>query len=392
MDFQQSGKILITCQRGLAPWLHQEVSRLGYQPTATILAGVELTGSLNDCIALNVRLRCASHVLFSLKKFACNHPEQLYRTVHKIPWEDILPSDGYFSVSSFVSHPTVRSTMFPNVKIKDAIVDRLREQTGRRPDCGSEPVGAVVYLYWQGAHAELFLDTSGPSLAKHGYRRLPGKAPMMESLAAAILMASRWEPTMPLVNPMCGSGTLAIEAALMLTQRVPGLFRQHYAVEHVVGYDPQRLRAEQTSIGQQIVAAASNCIYASDISPQAIETARANAQAAGVGDVIQFETRDFYDTPLPNKRPMVVMFNPEYGSRLGEEQELKQTYAQIGDFFKQRCADSWGYVFTGNLNLAKCVGLRTKRRLEFQSAQIDCRLLEYELYSGSRRAGAAEVG
>jgi 23S rRNA G2445 N2-methylase RlmL len=385
MDFSSNSKILVTCHRGLAPWVKKEVVDLGYQVLGEFPTGVELQGTLRDCMRLNLRLRCASQVMFSLKRFGCEDPEDLYREVHRLPWEGILAADGYFSVNNYTSHPTVRSTMFPNVKIKDAIVDRLREKKQRRPDCGSELLGAVVYLYWQGPYAELFLDTSGPSLAKHGYRKHPGKAPMMEALAAGTILATRWDQAQPFVNPMCGSGTIAIEAALIKSRRVPGVLRQRFAFEHLIGFDQEYLDAEVSAVRAEVDFSSARNIFASDIDANSVAVARANAAAAGVEHMIQFDICDFQETPLPEQRPMVVMLNPEYGERLGSEEELDPTYSRIGDFFKKRCSDSWGYVFTGNMNLAKRIGLKTKRRIEFYTAQIECRLLEFELYAGSRK-------
>ncbi len=383
--FTTPSRIFVTCNRGLAPWLHRELTELGYDSRLALQTGVELRGTLNDCVRLNLYLRCASQVMYSLREFRCSNPDELYRIVNSIPWETLLISDGYFKVNSNVSHPSIRSGMFANVKVKDAIVDRMRSQTGSRPDSGSELHGAVVYLFWRNENAEIFLDTSGETLAKHGYRKMPGKAPMVEALAAGTILASRWDRKQPFVNPMCGSGTLAIEAALMATHRYPGLLRGSYAFSHIVGYDPKVYRTERQRLGEAITEPTDLQIFASDISSDAMKTTRINAQVAGVEKYIQFATCDFADTPLPAESGGVVILNPEYGERLGEESELVETYSRIGDFFKKRCGGFWGYVFTGNLELGKRIGLKPKRRIEFVTAQIDCRLFEFELYSGTRR-------
>ncbi|MBX3417451.1 MAG: hypothetical protein KF851_07620 [Pirellulaceae bacterium] len=390
MDFETEAKIFVTCHQGLAPWLEGEVTELGYSVRHSTPSGVALRGSLGDCIRLNLNLRCASQVLFSLGEFRCTGPDQLYRSARAIPWETILPTNGYFSVTSSVIHPTIRSTMFANVRVKDAVVDRLRKNDGSRPDCGAELSGAVVHLYWRGSSAELFLDTSGPTLAKHGYRKHPGAAPMMESLAAGTLLATRWDRRVPFINPMCGSGTLAIEAALLASNRRPGLIRHKFAFQHLIGDWKQHYTREMELLQNQLITSSLPRIIASDINPAGVEIARENAAAAGVADMIEFSVCDFRETPMPTGEPLVVFLNPEYGERLGDADELAATYTAIGDFFKRNCQNGWGYVFTGNKDLAKKIGLRTKRRLEFHTASLECRLLEFELYSGSRKNTVAD--
>ena len=383
--FSQARRIIVTCNKWLAPYLEQEVTGLGFKIARTFPTGLELRGTVADCIRLNLNLRCASQVLYSLKDFHCDDPDSLYDSLSTIPWESILPEDGYFSVTGNVFHPTIRSTMYANVRVKDAIVDRLRDKSGSRPDSGAELLGAVVHLYWKNDLAEIFIDTNGESLVKHGYRKIPGAAPMLESLAAATILATKWDQQSPFVNPMCGAGTLVIEAALIATNRRPGLFRTNYSFMHLVDYDPQNYERERKKLDAIIVTPKNAEFIASDIDPQAVEFSKINAAAAGVVDLIQFSICDFEATTIPENGNGVVMFNPEYGERLGEESELATTYSRIGDFMKKKCGGYVGYVFTGNLDLAKKIGLKAKRRIEFVSAKLDCRLLEFELYQGTRR-------
>ncbi|KXK23793.1 MAG: rRNA (guanine-N(2)-)-methyltransferase [Bacteroidetes bacterium OLB12] len=382
--FTTPSRIIITCSKRLAPYLEQEVRELGFEPTRTFITGVELTGTVNDCIKLNLNLRCASQVLYSLKQFRCNGPDDLYETLIRYPWETLLTSDGYFSVTSNATHFTVNNDMFVNVKVKDAIADRMRRETMRRPNSGSELSGAVFHLYWKDEQAEIFLDTSGETLAKHGYRKIPGKAPMLEALAAATIMATRWDRQSAFVNPMCGSGTVAIEAAMMATNRRPGLYRNNYSFMHVTGYDAALYKNEWKNLQQQITAVPGLRIVATDISEDAIKISKVNAGIAGVESMIEFKRCDFEETPVPDA-PGVVYFNPEYGERLGDVSALEETYARMGDFLKKKCQGYHGYIFTGNLDLAKKIGLKASKRIEFYTSKIDCRLLEYELYGGSRR-------
>lgn len=383
--FTTPARIIVTCSKRLAPYLEQEIVELGFKPVRTFITGVELTGTVNDCIKLNLNLRCGSQVLYSLKEFTCDGPDSLYDNLVRYPWEVLLEPDGYLSITSNATHFTVNNEMFVNVKVKDAIADRMRRETMRRPDSGSELKGAVFHLYWKDERAEIFLDTSGETLAKHGYRKIPGKAPMLESLAAATVLATKWDRKSPFVNPMCGSATVAIEAALIATNRRPGLFRKNYSFMHVKGYDANVYESENKTLQNQINEVPGLRILASDISEDAINISKINAGIAGVEQLIEFQQCDFEQTAIP-ETPGVIYFNPEYGERLGEVSALEETYARLGDFMKKKCQGYLGYIFTGNLDLAKKIGLKASRRIEFYTSIIDCRLLEYELYGGSRRA------
>lgn len=382
--FTTKADVTITCPKRLTPYLQQEVKDLNFEIEDSFVTGVHLSGTINDCIKLNLNLRCASQVLYSLKQFEAADADAIYKNLIDYPWENILPAPGYFSITSNVNNPTIINSMFANVRVKDAIVDRLREKRGTRPSTGSELTGAVINLFWKNNDAEIFIDTSGDSLARHGYRKIPGLAPMLEALAAAAIYATRWDRVSPFVNPMCGSGTVAIEAALIATNRRPGLFRTNYAFMHLQGYDDAVYQQEKNILERQIIKVPGLRIIATDYSVKAIDNAKKNAAAAGVTDLVEFSVCDFAATEIPQEVPGILFINPEYGERLGDVAELENTYSRIGDFMKQRCGGYFGYVFTGNLDLAKKIGLKAKRRIEFYTSTIDCRLLEYELYKGSR--------
>ncbi|MCW3465505.1 THUMP domain-containing class I SAM-dependent RNA methyltransferase [Chitinophaga nivalis] len=384
-SYTTKGSVTITCNKRLTPFLEQEVRDLGFTITETFVTGVRLQATLNECIRLNLNLRCGSQVLYSLKQFEAADGDEIYSQLCNYPWETILPDDGYFSITSNVQNETINNSMFANLRVKDAIVDRLRQQTGRRPSTGAELTGAVINLFWKNTTAEIFVDTSGDSLARHGYRKIPGRAPMLEALAASTILATQWNRTAPFVNPMCGSGTVAIEAALIATNSRPGLFRDNYAFMHLQGYDENVYLEERGILENQIREVPGLHILATDLSEAAIVNARKNAKAAGVADLIEFKVCDFADTPIPENGAGVVYMNPEYGLRLGEIEALEETYGRMGDFLKQKCGGYYGYIFTGNLDLAKKIGLKAKRRIEFFNSTIDCRLLEYELYAGTKR-------
>ncbi len=384
--FHNKSKVIITCNKRLSPYLQEEVKALGYIIERSFATGVELNITLKECIKLNLNLRCASQILYAIKSFKAVTPDHLYQEIKAIEWEELIDFSGYFSVTSNVDNPNITTPLFANLKVKDAIVDRIKEKKGIRPNSGSDANKAVVHLYWKDADADVFIDTSGETLAKHGYRKIPGKAPMLEALAAGVILASNWDKKSPFINPMCGSGTLAIEAALIATNRAPGLYRMNYGFMHILGYNEEDFFAERRTLKDQVIKNIDLKIVASDLSEDAVEVTRRNAKTAGVDTLIEFEVCDFEQTPVPEDGTGVVVFNPEYGERLGVHSKLELTYKRMGDFMKTKCKGYTGYIFTGNPDLAKKIGLKAAKKIEFYNGKLDCRLLEYELYDGSRRA------
>ena len=375
--------IVVTCAKGILPYLKQEILELGFPILDESVAGIETAGSFEDTLKLNLHLRTGQRVLFLLGKFTASNAEELYRQVSRMPWEEYLPVDQYLCITSSVENPTIRDTRYANVKVKDAIVDRLREKTGRRPDSGPQRTGAVVDLYWRGSSCRIYLDTSGEPLSHRGYRKIPLQAPMQETLAAAVLLAAGWKGDGNLVNPMCGSGTLAIEGALIAARRPPGFLRDNFGFMHLQGYDRKAWldllhRAEEDAGGKE-----PGKIIATDISSKAVEGAKKNAAAAGVDNRIEFKVCDYAETPIPEGGGMVLL-NPEYGERVGKVDKLIPVYQGMGDFFKRKCQGYRGFVFTGNPDLAKKIGLRASRKIPFFNSNIECRLLEYDLYPGSK--------
>ncbi len=387
--FNSKGKIVITCPKRLNVWLKAELLELGYSDLEESHMSISLQGTMKDCMKLNLHIRTGHSILFQIKEFSAKTPDDLYKEMILIPWEEYIDLNGYFSVTSFSDNPEILDSRFPNLKCKDAIADRITSKKGARPNSGPDRNKTVINLHWREDRASVYIDTSGETIAKHGYRKIPFKAPLQESLAAALILASKWDRKSAFINPMCGSGTLAIEAALIAQKRAPGLLRSNFGFMHVLGFDPapwEELRREAR------LAAAKNIdfkIIASDLNEDAIEAAKRNAATAGVDHVIDFVCCDFRETPIPESNG-VVMINPEYGERLGEVSELQTIYKEIGDFFKKKCGGYTGYVFTGNLDLGKQVGLKPKRKLEFYNSKIDCRLLEFELYSGTKKVISPE--
>ena len=375
--------IVVPCSPGIAPYLSAEIRSLGLPVLRELTTSIETKGDFSQALALNLELRCGQRVLWRLAAFTAADADALYQNLLPLPWEELIPADGYFSITSIVDNPTIRDNRFANLRVKDAIVDRLRRVLGRRPDSGPRRDRLVFYLFWKDDGVRIYLDTSGPTLARRGYRLDPGKAPLRETLAAALIQASGWEGKGSFVNPMCGSGTLAIEAVLRARNLAPGLLRESYSFQFLKDYDSRNWRTLKAAARRRARPDRRLRVIATDIDPAMIALARENAARAGVAEAIEFQVCDFAETPVPPGGG-VVLCNPEYGSRLGEEEELKGLYRRLGDFLKQRATGYQAFIFSGNPALMREVGLKPEQKLKFDNGGIACELAAYPLYAGSR--------
>ncbi len=383
-DFNKAGTVSISCPLGLAPFLKKEVQQLGYRPAEVRETGIEIKATLNDCIKLNFWLRTAHRVHYLIDEKPIQSPEKLRNWLKKLPWENWIPYNGYFSVTSRIDHPTIENDQYANLVVKDAVADRIRFKKNIRPDSGSDLQKSVLFLYWNRDTARIFIDTSGESLSRRNYRSTSASAPMQETLAAGIVESTKWKPGKHFINPMTGSGTIVIEAVMKALNRAPASLRNNFGFMHIVDYQQdyyQSIRDEARKNQNRIE---SGRFIATDHDPNAILAAKKNAQTAGIDHLIEFETCELNDTPVPDGDGVVVI-NPPYGMRLGEDTDLRPLYKNIGDFMKTNCPGKTGYVFTANMKLAKKIGLRAKSRTRFFNSTLECRLLEYELYKGSKK-------
>jgi 23S rRNA G2445 N2-methylase RlmL len=380
----KKSRIIVTCAKGVPPFLKEEVLSLGLPVLSETVAGVETEGTMEEAVRLNLFLRTGQRVLLLLREMEARTADELYSGISRIAWEDYVSPEEALCVTSSVDNPTIRDSRFANLKCKDAIVDRIMRKAGRRPDSGPERTGAVVDLYWKGDLCLVYLDTSGEPLYRRSYRKIPLHAPMQETLAAAVVQATGWKGRGNFLNPMCGSGTLAVEAALIALDMAPGLLRKNFGFMHLKGFNRSSWNKMREEARARVKKSFPGKLLATDIDPGAIRASRQNAAAAGVDHLIEFCAGDYSETPIPEGGGVVIL-NPEYGERMGKVEELKAVYRGIGDFFKKKCQGYRGYIFTGNLDLAKKVGLKARRRIPFFSSNMECRLLEYDLYEGSRR-------
>ena len=384
MNTEERRNILVTCGPGLKDYLIAEIEALGFEIVSSHIGSVVTRGSFIDCMKLNYCLRTAFSVLYLLREFRCGSPEALYKQISMVPWENIISPQEHFCVLSKVDTYTINHSTYPSMKVKYAIVDRIQRKMGDRPDSGSSRTGVVVNLFWKKDKAWVYLNTSGLKLSDRNYRKMPHKAPLRESLAAGVIMATEYDGSQDIVLPMCGSGTLAIEAALIAMNKPAGSLRSNFGFKHVKVFDKQVWGEIRNTIRKTIRKdGLQKRIIATDIDEQAIEAAKQNAKTAGVEQLIEFDVCDFADTEVPEGDGIVVI-NPEYGLRLGKLDQLEKDYKRIGDFYKNKCAGYTGYLLCGNKQLSVKIGLKASRRMVFYNGTIECRLLKYELYQGKK--------
>ncbi|WP_265823414.1 THUMP domain-containing class I SAM-dependent RNA methyltransferase [Geovibrio ferrireducens] len=382
--FRSKSRIVVTCAKGINPFLEAELEALGYSIKNEFTAGLEIEGSMKDAMRLNLMLRTGSRVLFQLARFRAAGPDELYKEVKKLPWEDMLDPSGYFSITSSVLNDNIRDTRFANLRCKDAIADRMTAKLGKRPDTGPELNAAVLFLHWREDECALYIDTSGEALSKRGYRYNPMMAPMTETLAAAVIMKTGWKGTDSFINPMCGSGTLAIEALMSALNMAGGIIRRNFGFMHILGFNKKEWSDIRNDALRVVKKEIKGQVIVSDHDERCLKAVEENAGYAGVEEYLDYQLCDFRDCTVPDGGGVVIL-NPEYGKRLGDEKHLESVYGSIGDFFKAKCQGYRGYIFTGNMNLAKHVGLRTASKTVFFNSKIECRLLEYELYKGTKK-------
>lgn len=482
--------LAITCGKGIVPYLKQELTDLGYEILGSndTMVGIRAQNACRDILRLNLSLRTAQRVLWPfVQDTRCRNLDDLYQLAYYAPWEQILEVDEAFFVTNVTKNDTILDSRMPTLRLKDAIVDRMRAKCGRRPNVsGAVPVrveadneilyskptplrsalrvvravledwlntipeerdhaeikievdgydlmsgelylpkldlmvlkkrfertfasalsegtpGAAVYLWWEDTHAKIYIDTSGNSLSRRGYRKEGWLAPMQEALAAACIMATGWDTKTPFVVPFSGSGTPAIEAAMMARNILPGMFRHDFAFMHLKGWKSiipgekagisarRRIGASPLEIWRELIAQAKAVerpydapelplIVGVDLEDDAITIAERNANAATVGHNVKFFADDFTDTPLP-AQPGTIFMNPPYGERLDDETSLMPLYEEINAWLNNTVPCGWqAWMLTSSKPLSLRVRLQTKSILEFKNGALDCRLLGYDI-------------
>ena len=380
-------RFFATAAKETASIVARELAGIHAEQIEPTEGGVHFRGSMETLYRANLWLRAASRVLMPLAEFPCATPQALYEGVRRTPWSRWMTLRHTFSVDCNCRDSQISHSHYAALKIKDAIVDQFRDKTGRRPNVRPRYPDIRIHAYIKKDRCVLSLDASGEGLHMRGYRRQTVEAPLRETLAAVIVELVDWDGEGLFIDPMCGSGTILVEAAMKAMNYAPGLLRCEDAAGGTTGFCFERWRGfdrrawarliEETR--DQVREKIPGRLLGYDISRDAVAAARQNAQLAGFDKQIRLERGNILNlSPRANRG--VIVANLPYGVRTGESEALRLLYRQIGDVLKQQCTGYTAYLFTGNLKLAKLIGLRTAKRFILHNGPIECRLLKYELF------------
>ncbi len=370
-------RLIALCGLGLEPVVAQELEALGAHSIVQRRAQVECRGDLALLYRGNLWLRAASRVLVPIGEAPCANADDLYRGIRAMPWPRLISPDQTLAVHAAARASWIRNTVWLAQRVKDAIVDAVRESVGTRPDVDVVDPVVRVHVRVAEGRAEVALDSSGAPLHERGWRSRGALAPLKETLGAGLLALAGVRPDVAFLDPMCGSGTLPVEHALRVLGRAPGE-RRRFACERWLGADPalwQRLRQDS----RKAAPASLPLILGFDADRQAVEAATENVAAAGLDGVVRIELRPLAELEPPAPRGALVC-NLPYGVRLGDEASLAPLYESLGSILKHRFGGWSAHLLTASAALAKKIGLRTETRTPVWNGDLECRLLGYALY------------
>jgi len=370
-----------TCGRGIEPMLADELRALGAAEVTPGRGGVQFAGDLALLYQANLWLRTAIRVLRPILEATVTSPDELYEAVRSLDWTRYLTPDHTLAVDCNVRDSQITHSKYAALRTKDAICDQFVDRVGRRPSVNVDEPMVGLNLHIHRDHAILSLESSGESLHKRGYRPILTKAPLNEALGAALVLRTGWRGEVPFADPLCGSGTLPIEAAWLALRRPPGLTRKRFGFQGWLDYDVALWTALRDEARQQVLRQLPAPILGSDVRGDAVAFSINNARAAGIGHLLRFDKRDVRDFQPP-AQPGVLVCNPPYGERIGEEKELRWLYRLLGEIFVQRCQGWTCYVFTGNPRLAEAIGLTPDEEIPLYNGKIPCRLLRFWMGKG----------
>lgn len=372
----------VTCSQGMEELLAQELSSLGCKETASGYRGVYVRdASLPVIYRINYCSRLASRVLLPLTRFRCRDPRSLYEEASRIDWPRYIPAGRTFAIDANVSnHRALRNSLYAAQVLKDAVCDQFRARFGSRPNIDPQNPDVQLNLFIHHDDATISFDTSGAPLNKRGYRQDTVEAPMRENLAAGLLKIAEYKGNEILFDPCCGSGTLMIEAALIATKTPPGYLRKQWGFMYLPEFSQLEWLKVKNEADAGRTSLPKGLISGIDINKNAVHVTKVNLRAAGFHQSIEVHQGDFRDF-TPAVAPNFLIANPPHGRRLDEVDNLKPLYRALGDFMKKKLAiPSRGFIFTGNMDLAKEVGLAPKQRHVIDNAGIDSRFLEFDIF------------
>ena len=378
-----------TCPRGLEHLLADELCDLGAADVAATMAGVHFRGPFDFCYRVNLESRIASRVLWQISSGSYRNENDIFKAAAELPWTEWFQPNQRIMVETNARNCPLNSLDFVTLRIKDAICDRFREKFGSRPDVDRRSPDIRISAFLTAEAFTIYLDTSGDSLFKRGYRDARIEAPLKENLAAGILRMTGWSPTEALLDPMCGSGTFAIEAAMIALKIAPGLNRK-FAFQKLSNFSDTAWnkhldRAAAIQLKPQPLQ-----IFASDKYGDVLKVARTNLAKAGLENVVQLKQVDALEMSAPAASGVLIA-NPPYGVRIGEQEELAADYPRLGDVLKRQFVGWRAYFFSADTQLPKGIRLSASKRTPLFNGPLECRLYEYKIQAGSMRKPAPDT-
>jgi len=381
-------KLIAKTFSGLENILSKEIRKIGGKNITPGNRAVIFEGNLEMLYKSNYFLRTALRILREIDAFQFKNTDQFYIHCKKIEWSKFFSNEQNFAVSSTVSHSKeFKNTMFASLKVKDAIVDYFRQKTGKRPDVNTENPEIRIHVHVFGDSCTLFLDSSGESLHKRGYRVKQGDAPLNEVLAAGMILSAGWDGNSDLVDPMCGSGTIPVEAALIAQNIPPGKFRKSYAFENWPDFDSVLFEKVKGNFEKKVF---KNIIYASDISGNNMLNTQTNARRALVFNKIKYSTCNIKDLKISTQNATIII-NPPYGERL-KYQNLPELYSIMGERLKHQFAGNTAWVLTNSVEGIKNIGLKPSAKMDLFNGALKCKYLKYNLFKGKHKSQKTTKG
>ncbi|MDB4442011.1 class I SAM-dependent RNA methyltransferase [bacterium] len=376
--YQKEGRFFAQIADSLKEAGAQELAELGAEDVRPEFSGIHFRADKSTLYRINYLTRVLSRCLAPLTSFACPDTDRLYQKAKQIAWEDFFAQGHTFAVSGNVSGSAISHSKYAALRLKDAVADYFKEKTGQRPDVSVKNPDILLNLHIRNDQAVISLDTSGEALHRRGYREETVAAPMQETVAAAIIRFSQWDGTVPLYDPLCGSGTLLCEALMRYSNIPAGVFRDRFGFECLPDFDGPVWRQVRNEADGHIRPLPQGLIAGSDLSSEAVNAARTNLMGLHHGNNVSIERIDFRE--LPAIEGQVIVTNPPYGIRMGRDEDLDEFYKNLGDFLKRKCKGSTAYIYFGERKYIKRIGLKTSWKKPITAGGLDGRLVKYEMY------------
>lgn len=377
-QYQKDSRYFAVVADGLKEAGAEELAKLGAEDIRPEFSGIYFRADKSTLYRINYLTRLLSRCLAPLISFTCHNTDTLYQEAKQIKWEDFFTEGSTFAVSGNVSDSAISHSKYAALRLKDTVADYFREKTGHRPDVSVRNPDILLNLHIRHNKAVISIDTSGGALHRRGYREETVSAPMQETVAAAIIRFSEWDGSVPLHDPFCGSGTLLCEALMRYSNIPAGVFRNLFGFEFLPDFDGAVWKQVKKEADSQIRELPKGLIAGSDVSEEAVRAARTNLMGLHYGNNVNIEVTDF--RKLPALEGHVIVTNPPYGIRIGGDENLEAFYKNFGDFLKQKCKGSAAFIYFGEREYIKKIGLKTSWKKPLKAGGLDGRLVKYELY------------